>query len=88
MKKNWLWITISVVIIASFLLSDSVWRTFANKRAIREKTYELQRLTGEAAALRASIEQLQTHPDAYELLVRRELNYMRPHEKEVRFMKK
>jgi cell division protein FtsB len=88
MNKRWLWITIGIVVIASFLLSDSVWRTFANRRAIRDKTLELQRLTLEAASLRTSINQLQTHPDTYEKLVRKELNYVRPGEKEVRFVKK
>ncbi len=88
MNKPWLWITIGVVIIASFLLTDSVWRTFANRRAIEEKTKELQQLNQDASSLRTSIEQLQTHPETYEQLVRKELNYVRPGEKEVRFIKK
>lgn len=88
MKKSWLWISAGVIILASFLFSDSVWRTFANKRTIRERTRELERLNQEAASLHASIDHLQTRPETYEHLVRKELNYLRAGEKEVRFVKK
>ena len=88
MKKRWVWITVGVLIVASFLLSDSVWRTFANQKNIAEKKRELRRLEQDTKILQASIEALQTHPDTYEHLVRKELNYLRPGEKEVRFVKK
>jgi cell division protein FtsB len=88
MKKSWLWVTISIVVVASFLLTDSVWQTFANRRSIREKTRELARVEQETEALRTLITRLQTHPDTYEQLVRKELNYLRPGEKEIRFAKK
>jgi len=42
----------------------------------------------EAQKRRAEIDRLQNHPASYENLVRKELGYLRPGEKEARFIKK
>jgi cell division protein FtsB len=47
---------------------------------------EMDKLGLEISDTRRKIEDLEKNPRAYETLVREELNYLRPGEKEVRFI--
>ncbi len=87
-KKTWIIIGGCVLVLLSFLLSDSVRHTFTRKRAIRAAEAELARLTQEAEEARQQITNLETNPKATERLVRKELGYLKPGEKEVRFVNK
>lgn len=71
-----------------FLLSESVRQTFSRRRAIHAAEAELARLTHEAEQARQNINKIENDPKATERLVRKELGYMRPGEKEARFVNK
>lgn len=74
--------------LASFILSGSFRPTLARRQSIRSSQKELEKLSQDAQKLRAEIDRLQAHSGSYEKLVRKELGYLRPGEKEVRFVNK
>ena len=84
-KKAWIVAGGGVALVLSFLLSDSVRHTLSRKRAIRAAEQELARLTQEAEQARQEISRLESDPKATERMGRKELGYLRPGEKEVRF---
>jgi cell division protein FtsB len=77
-----------LAVVLSLVLSESFRNTFSRRQAILRDQEELQRLTVEADHLHEKISRLQSDPKSYEHLVRQELGYLRPGEKEVRFLKK
>lgn len=88
MKKYWIYATVALAVILSFVLSDSFRQVIVRRRAIRAAQLELQKVDDQTVDVRARLSRLQSDPTAYEELVRRELGYLRPGEKEVRFLKK
>lgn len=72
----------------SFVLSDSFRQVIGRRRAIHATQAELRDVEAKALDTRERLSRLQNDPDAYEHLVRRELGYMRPGEKEARFLNK
>ena len=88
MKKYWIYATITLAVVLSFVLSDSFRQVVLRRRALRSAELEIQKIDQQSADARTRLSRLQTDPSAYEDLVRRELGYLRPGEKEVRFLKK
>jgi cell division protein FtsB len=78
---------IGLLILASFVFNDSLRMTFSRRRMIGNAQTELNDLSSQLTALRQKITTLKAHPQSYEQLVRRELGYTRPGEKEIRFVK-
>lgn len=70
------------------MLSDSFRQVIVRRRAISATRAELRRVDEQATAARERLNRLQNDPAAYEQLVRQELGYLRPGEKEARFLKK
>jgi cell division protein FtsB len=87
-KKRWLIAGGVLILVLTFLFSDGVRRTISRRRAIHVAEKELAKLTTEAQQTREKINRLETSSDAYERLVRKELGYLKPGEKEARFVNK
>lgn len=88
MKKTWLWAGLAFLVLMSFILSDSLWTTLSRKSSLRRMEKEMGLLSGDLQAAHQKISSLEKDPKNYEQLVRQELNYLRPNEKEVRFVEK
>jgi cell division protein FtsB len=88
MNKVWLYTTIAVAVVLSFVLSDSFRQVISRRRSIRATEAELRQVESQVTDVRERLTRLQTDPSAYENLVRQELGYLRPGEKEARFLKK
>lgn len=86
-KRFWIVAGVSLAIVLSFVLNDSFRKAVSRRIEVRRHEAELAALTDEANVVRRKIADLQ-RPTAYEELVRRDLGYLRPGEKEVRFVKK
>jgi cell division protein FtsB len=84
-KKAWVILGGGLLAVLSFLISDSVRQTISRRRAIRAAEIELSRLTQETDQAHKKINSLETDPKATEQLVRKELGYLKPDEKEARF---
>ncbi len=80
-------LAIGLLILASFAFNDSLRAAFNRRRMISEAQAELDALSVQLAATRQRISNLKASPQSYEQLVRRELGYTRPGEKEIRFVK-
>ena len=78
---------IGLLILASFVFNDSLRAAFSRRRMISDAQTELNSLSAQLTTLRQKISVLKGHPQSYEQLVRRELGYTRPGEKEIRFVK-
>lgn len=87
-KKAWLWAGAAVVVLLSFVFSDSFWNTISRRRALQKMDREYEHVSSEVELARAKLTNLENNPGAYEQLVRKELGYLRPGEKEVRFLDK
>ena len=70
----------------ALLFNDSLRATFTRQKAIRAARAELARLTEQAEALKTTLSDIEKDPRATERLVRKELGYLRPGEREVRFV--
>lgn len=88
MRKYWIYATVALAVVLSFVLSDSFRQVIVRRRAIAAAQLELQKMDEQTAGARARLSRLQSDPTAYDELVRRELGYLRPGEKELRFLKK
>jgi cell division protein FtsB len=84
--KRWILIGIGAGVIGSFVFSNNLKLVFSRQRSIEKLEKELNRLSQETVLLQEKINELQTNPSHYETLVRKELGYLRPGEKEVRFI--
>lgn len=87
-KRTWIIVGGALALVLSFLFSDGVRHTLSRRQAIKDAEKELDRLSQEAESTREKINQLESNPKAYEHLVRKELGYMKPGEKEARFLNK
>src|SRR5690349_3663045 len=78
------------IIIGSFLsilvLSGNFRATLARRQAIRDTQKELEKVDSEIDKLKSQLASLDTTPHVHEDLVRRELGYIKPGEKEIRFV--
>jgi len=86
-KRSWVFIGIGLLILASFAFNDSLRAAFSRQRMISDSQREFDALSLQLASLRQKISHLKSTPASYEYLVRRELGYVRPGEKEIRFVK-
>jgi cell division protein FtsB len=82
-----LWIIVIVVtgVVASFLFSSGLRNTISRRHSIRQLKSEIASVSQEIELVREEIRQLKDNPQAYEILIRRELGYLKPGEKEIRF---
>jgi cell division protein FtsB len=87
LKKSWIVFAIGLLVLASFAFNESLRATIYRKRKIAEAQAELEKLSRQHADLRQRINNVKSIPESHELLVRRELGYLRPGEKEIRFVK-
>jgi cell division protein FtsB len=87
-KKSWVIIVIALAVVASFLFSSGFRNTISRRRLINQFKVDLNRVSQEIEGVRADIKQLKNNPQAYEVLIRKELGYLKPGEKEVRFVEK
>ena len=85
--KAWVIATVVVLIGVSFLFNTNFLQTFTQRRAIRQAQLERTALVLKSEAIELKLSSLEKNPNAYEQLVRSELGYLRPGEKEVRFVK-
>lgn len=85
---RWKIIAILSLVAASFIFNSSLRKTFSRRKAIRETQVQIKTVTKEAEALQHKIAVLKTSATLQEKAVRSELGYLRPGEKEVRFMLK
>lgn len=87
LKKSWVALGIGLLILASFAFNESLRATIYRKRMIADAQAELEILSLQYTNLRQKINNVKSMPESHELLVRRELGYLRPGEKEIRFVK-
>ena len=88
MKRRLIIVGVLLAVLLSFLVSDGFRQVVSRRRAIRETQEELRRTEAEIELARARLRRLQSDSSAYEQLVREELGYLRPGEKEARILKK
>ena len=88
-RKRKVWIALIAVVLfaANLLLSRSFRDTLQRRKAIQSAQAESKQIEEKIASLKKKLAQLKSHPAAYEQLVRRELGYLRPGEREVRFLR-
>lgn len=87
-RKKWVVAGLLVITLGSFFFSESFRNTLARRRALAKSEIELQDLAKETDLIRKKLSRLESDNKSYEELVRKELGYMRPGEKEVRFVEK
>ena len=85
-NKKWLLAAAGSLILAALLFNDSFRATLSRRSAVARTVQELELLNRDIETVRAKIDRLRADPAAYEDLVRRDLGYLRPGEKEVRFL--
>ena len=88
MKRPWIIGAAAAVILLGLVLSRAFRQLVHNRSAIHRVSAELSRTQTDVLTARDRLSRLQNDPTAYEQLVRQELGYLRPGEKEVRFLKK
>lgn len=76
----------AAVFFSLLLLNDSFRSTFRRKHAIEQTKEELAQVEAEIAKVKGQLAALDTAPQAHEDLVRKELGYIKPGEKEIRFV--
>ncbi len=87
LKNKYVLIGVAMAVFFSLLiLNDSFRSTFSRKQAIRKTQEEMAKIDSEISKMKAKISSLENEPHAHEDLVRRELGYIKPGEKEVRFV--
>jgi len=87
-SRFWPWLAAAALLTASLVFNDSFRNTLARKRAIAGAQQEIDQAARDAEMARQKISRLEGGAAGYELLVRRELGYLKPGEKEIRFIHK
>jgi cell division protein FtsB len=80
-------LTLVGLVLASFAFSDSLHKMITRRRSIARAQAELKEVSQRVVSAREDISSLHANSQAYEPLVRKELGYLRPGEKEIRFSK-
>jgi len=86
--KKWIIGLLAALFLGSLLFNAGLRNTILRRRAVRQAEKELAALSAEVEFRRGEISKLKNNPQLYEDLVRKDLEYLRPGEKEVRFMKR
>jgi cell division protein FtsB len=90
--KDWLKnkYVLFALIAASFfsilIFNGNLRATLARRKAIRETQKELDRVEQDIEQMKFQLASLESKPHTQEDLVRRELGYLKPGEKEIRFI--
>ncbi len=85
--RGWVIVLICTIVFSSFYFNSGLRKTLARRKEIRETHKMLEKVSGDIDRLRKDIKRLKEHPESYEIYVRRELGYLKPGEKEIRFIK-
>lgn len=75
------------LVISSFVFSASFRNTILRTLEIRRAKAELVRLDQDIATAQRRVKTIEQNAASYEILVRSDLGYLRPGEKEVRFVR-
>ncbi|MCB4755968.1 MAG: septum formation initiator family protein [Elusimicrobia bacterium] len=86
--RKWFFLAAVLFFLASLFFNVPLRKTIARHRAIGSAERELQQLSEEIDRKKMELARLKSSPQLVEEFVRRELGYLRPGEKEVRFLKK
>jgi cell division protein FtsB len=86
--RRWVIGVLLVAMVGSFFFSESFRNTLSRRRALQKASQELDALMKESVVMRQKIARLEKDNKSYEELVRKELGYLRPGEKEIRFVDK
>ncbi|MFN0118250.1 MAG: FtsB family cell division protein [Elusimicrobiota bacterium] len=84
--KKWIIIGGFALLMMIYVFNGNVRKTISNQKAIRQANQELTELNQEVVMTREKLNSLNKNPTYYEYLVRRDLGYLRPGEKEIRFI--
>lgn len=87
-KTHWFSIGVFLVLVLTLLFNDSLHRTIGRRKALRDLRREIKETQIRIQEARRSLDLYHHHPEMMEQTVRRELGYIRPGEKEVRFLEK
>lgn len=74
------------LVVGSFLFNSGFRETIQRRKAIRDAQAELNSVQVQMAKLKEEIKFIKKNPRGYEELVRKELGYLKPGEKEIRFV--
>ena len=83
-KKYWLLFLFLALGVASLVVDGGVRTTLSRRRELRQAQNELRLIEGKIRRMEQKLAQLENHPETYENLIRSELGYIRPGEKEIR----
>ena len=86
LRKHWKIAAVALLIVLSFVFSEGFRQTLVRRHAISNASAELEAISSEVTDLKKQITRLESEPDAVEEYVRKDLGYLRPGEKEVRFL--
>ena len=87
LKNKYVLAALAAGLFFSVLILNSSFRsTLTRRRAIRQTQEELGRIQTEIDKMKTQLAAIDTVPHAHEDLVRRELGYIKPGEKEIRFI--
>jgi cell division protein FtsB len=88
LSKFWYILVVFSLFIVGVIFNQNFKNTLQRRKMIRNDQQELNNLTHQIDSIRQKISSLEKNPASYEKLVRSELGYLRPGEKEVRFLRK
>ena len=86
LRKHWKIASVVALVLVSLLFSEGFRRTVLRRHAVAATRAELDALNREAALLKKEIARLESDSTVIEEYVRKDLGYLRPGEKEVRFV--
>ena len=87
-KRYWALSLFIIFLLSSFAFNQSLRDTLSRRKAIRQTQKRLLELSEESEKMRTKLVLLEKNPATTEQLIRQELGYLRPGEKEVRFISK
>lgn len=85
-RKHWKITALVLFVLLTLLFSEGFRKTVVRRHAISKTSAEYEALSTEVDALKKKIARLENDPSAVEEYVRKDLGYLRPGEKEIRFI--
>ena len=85
-RRHWLLLLMALLVVSLFF-NHNFRATLSRKRAIQEAQKSVAAMNDEIQLMKQKIDRLQTRSSVYEAEVRKDLGYLRPGEKEIRFIK-
>ncbi len=84
--RVWIIIGLGILVLASFLFSSGFRNTITRRKNIKALKNEMAGVAMEIEKVSFEIKELKSNPKAYEGLIRQELGYLKPGEREIRFV--